>query len=53
VCDQIVPADDPLPVLQQVNDQVKNLRFDRDLLAAAPQFMALNVERVFAEIVSH
>ena len=46
---QIVLADDALAVLQQVDEEVEDLRLHSDLLAAAAQLATRSVEHMVAE----
>ena len=48
-CNQIVFADDAIAVLDQVNQQVKDLRLDRNVRATRVQFPPLAVEREIIE----
>ena len=49
--DQIIAAYHAVAVAQQVDDQIEYLRLNRDLLAAAAQLAAIDVEGMFAEII--
>jgi len=46
---QIILARDPIPVLDQIRQQIEYLWFDLDQLGAAPQLAPLEVERVVAK----
>ena len=48
-CYEIVFADDAIAVLDQVNQQVKDLRLDRNVRATRVQFPPLAVERKIIE----
>src|SRR5262249_15581450 len=50
---QLVLADHPVAVPDQVDDQIEDLRLERQRLRPAPQFAALGVERAVVEQVSH
>src|SRR6266446_8015495 len=45
---QVVPADDAVAVLHQVNEKVEDLRFERDQLAAPPEFAPIYVKYMIA-----
>src|SRR5262249_45666013 len=47
---QLVLADHPVAVPDQVNDQIEDLRLERQRLRPAPQFAALGVERAVVEL---
>src|SRR6266478_3300205 len=46
---QVVPADDAVAVLHQVNEKVEDLRFERDQLAAPPEFAPIYVKYMIAK----
>ena len=50
--DQVVLADNPLPVADQVVQKVEHLRRDRDHVGPAPQFAPVGVECVLLEEVA-
>ena len=50
--DEVVFADDVLPVSNQVFEQVKNLRCDRYRIRPPVQFTALSVKRVILEEIA-
>src|SRR5262245_36101087 len=47
--DQIVLADDAVAILNEINQEIENLRRDRDDRATCAQFTALRVERKILE----
>jgi len=51
--DQIVFADDAFAVLDQIGDEVENLRFERDRHTIARQLAPLCIELVVAEAKPH
>jgi hypothetical protein len=46
---EVVLADDAIAVLHQINQEVEHLRFERDQLAATPEFAPVEVKHVIAE----
>src|SRR6266581_790808 len=50
--DEVVFADDALPVSNQVIEQVKNLRCDRHRIRPAMQFTPFGVQRVILEEIA-
>jgi hypothetical protein len=50
---QLVLADHAFRILHKINQQVEDLRFDRNRLGAAPQFAARGVEDVIVKRQSH
>jgi hypothetical protein len=50
---QVIPTDDPAAVSQEVDEEVEDLRFDRNLLATPTQFVALNIQKMFAKFEPH
>src|ERR1700712_4102301 len=46
---KVVPADDLVAVLQEMDQQIEHLRLGRDQLAAAPQFATTGIEGVIIE----
>jgi hypothetical protein len=53
IASRIIPADDPLAVANQINQEVKDLRFERDPLAATPEFTPVNVKYMIAKDKFH
>jgi hypothetical protein len=51
VLDQIVFADHPFPIPDQIMQKIENLRLNINQLGPAPQFLALNIEGVVRELV--
>jgi len=50
---QVVLADDRIPLLHQIEEEVEDLRFDGDRLGAAPQLAPLVIEHVIAKREEH
>jgi hypothetical protein len=51
--EQIILADHSITVLDQVDEQIEDLRSDIDQLGAAPQLAAIHVYRIFTELKWH
>ena len=51
--DEIILADDTLPVLHQIDQQIEHLRLHGNRRPAVEQLAALGVERVIAEYELH
>jgi hypothetical protein len=51
--EQIIFADHPITVVDQVDEQIEDLRSDIDQLVAAPQLAAIHVYRIFTELKWH
>ena len=51
--EQIILADHPITVVDQVDEQIEDLRSDIDQLGAAPQLAAIHVDRIFTELKWH
>lgn len=45
--------DHPITVVDQVDEQIEDLRSDIDQLGAAPQLAAIHVDRIFTELKWH
>ena len=50
--DQIVFADDPVAILDQIEDEIEDLRLDRNKRRAAANFAAFDVKKLLAETIS-
>src|SRR5262245_24677935 len=53
VRDQILLADHALAVLDEIVEEIKNLRLDGDGIVSTPQFPPVNIERAICENVDH
>ncbi len=51
--DEIIFADDALPVADQVIEQIKNLRCRRNHVGAAMELAPVGIERVILEEIAH
>ena len=51
--EQIILADHPCTVVDQVDEQIEDLRSDIDQLGAAPQLAAILIYRIFTELKWH
>jgi hypothetical protein len=51
--DQFILADDPAAVAHQIDEQVEDLRFERDRLGPAAQFASLDIEHVVTKPEDH
>ena len=51
--EQIILADHAITVVDQVDEQIEDLRPDIDQLGAAPQLAAIHVYRIFTELKWH
>ena len=51
--DEVVLADHAVAVRDEIEKQIKDTRFERDLLAAAMQFAPLGVEQTVTECDAH
>jgi hypothetical protein len=51
--EQIILADYPVTVANQVDEQIEDLRSDIDQLCAAPQLAAIHVDRISTELEWH
>src|SRR5262245_10811654 len=51
--EQILLADHPITVADQVDEQIEDLRPDIDQLGAAPQLAAIHVDRISTELEWH
>jgi hypothetical protein len=51
--DQIVLTDDTVAVVDEVNEEVEDLRFERDWLAVPAQLAALDIQHAIGKRKSH
>ena len=51
VLDQIVFADDPFAMTDNVLQKVENLRLDIDQFGPTPQFLPINIKGIIFELV--
>jgi hypothetical protein len=50
---QVVLADDAIAVPNQIDQEIKDLRFERDQLGAPPELPPVNIKRVIAKDKYH
>ena len=51
--EEIVLADHPVPIFDQIDKKIKDLWLDLNEIGSAPQFAAADIERISAEFEPH